>query len=130
MADALYVYDGECLLCSRFVRFLVKHDRKQELRLATAQSAAGRAIYREHELDPDEMSTAIFQVGDRTWINLDLLIEGLAWCGGPWKAARLLHVLPGFLSDWIYRCIARNRKLFNRGQCPMPSPEMKARLLD
>ncbi|MEO1188475.1 MAG: DCC1-like thiol-disulfide oxidoreductase family protein [Pseudomonadota bacterium] len=130
MAEALYVYDGDCLLCSHFVRFLVRHDRNQALKLATAQSATGRNIYIEEGLDPDAMETAILRIGDRTWTNFDLFIEGLAFCGWPWKSARVLHILPTFLSDWIYRRIANNRKLFNRGQCPMPSAEMKARMLD
>lgn len=130
MVEAIYVYDGECLLCSPFVRFLVARDRENVLKLATAQSPVGRALYVDAGLDPDLMETAILRVGDRTWINLDLFIEGLAFCGGPWKAARILHLLPSFLSDWIYQRVARNRKVFGRGQCPVPSPEMKARLID
>ena len=130
MEDTLYVYDGDCLLCSRFVRFLVRHDRDGKLRLATAQSAAGRAIYEAEGLDPDAMDTAILKIGERTWINLDLFIEGMALCGWPWKSARVLKLLPKPVSNWLYRRIANNRKRFNRGQCPMPTPEMRARLID
>jgi predicted DCC family thiol-disulfide oxidoreductase YuxK len=130
MADIIYVYDGDCALCSRFVRFLIKHEQSGTLKLATAQSATGRAIYRDEGLCPDAMETAILLVDGKTWINLDLFTEGLALCGWPWKASRILHVLPQFLSDWIYRRIANNRKRFNGGVCPLPSPEMKARLLE
>jgi len=130
MAPALYVFDGQCLLCSRLVGFLVKRDRNQCLKLATAQSAAGRAEYISIRLDPDAMETAILRIGDRTWVNLDLFIEGLALCGWPWKAARFLHILPRSFSDWLYRRIANNRKRFNHGICPMPTPEIRARLIE
>lgn len=130
MAKALYIYDGECLMCSRFVRFLVRHDADGQLQLATAQSEEGRAAYRAEGLCPDEMSTAIFKVGDKAWINLDVFTEGLAFCGWPWRAARILHVLPAPISNWLYRRVANNRKLFNSGTCPMPTPEMRARMID
>lgn len=130
MTPALYVFDGECLLRSRFVHFLVKRDRIRRLKLATAQSPAGRAEYVAIGLDPDAMETAILRVGDRTWINLDLFIEGLALCGWPWKAVRVLHILPKPCSDWLYRRIANNRKVFNRGICPIPIPEVRARLIE
>lgn len=127
---ALYVYDGECLMCSRFVRFLVKRDPDQRLRLATAQSEAGRRIYEQEGLCPDTMATAILRLEGKTWINLDLFTEGLALCGWPWTAARILHLLPAPISNWLYRRVANNRKIFNRGTCPMPTPEMRARLID
>ena len=130
MQDALYVYDGECLLCSRFVRFLVKRDPDGALKLATAQSEFGRSVYVAEGLDPDLMETAILKVGDQTWINLDLFTEGLALCGWPWKLARVLHILPRGVANWLYRRIANNRKRFNRSECPMPTPEMRARLID
>jgi len=126
----IYVYDGDCLMCSRFVRFMIDHDKTGRLQLATAQSETGRVIYVEEGLCPDAMETAILRVNGRTWTNLHLFTEGLAYCGWPWKLARVLHLLPRFASDWIYRRIANNRKLFNRGTCPMPTNEMRARLID
>ncbi|MCR9079593.1 MAG: DCC1-like thiol-disulfide oxidoreductase family protein [Hyphomonadaceae bacterium] len=130
MTEALYVYDGDCLLCSRFVRFLIKRDPAGRLKLATAQSEAGRTIYLAEGFDPDLMETAILRIGQRTWTHLDLFTEGLAMCGGVWKLARVLHILPRGLADWLYRRIANNRKRFNRSACPMPTPEMRARLID
>lgn len=130
MQDPLYVYDGDCALCSQFVRFLMKREKTDRLRLATAQSQFGRSVYEAEGLCPDAMETAILQVNGRTFINLDLFIEGLALCGWPWKSARALRLLPRAASDWLYRRIANNRKVFNRGACPVPTPEMRARLID
>ncbi|HCE24988.1 MAG TPA: hypothetical protein DF282_21110, partial [Hyphomonas sp.] len=48
----LYIYDGDCALCSRFVRFLVAHDPEGCFALMTAQSSAGRKIYIALGLDP------------------------------------------------------------------------------
>ncbi|MEM7662634.1 MAG: DCC1-like thiol-disulfide oxidoreductase family protein [Pseudomonadota bacterium] len=126
----LYVYDGECALCSRFVHFLVKHDQSEQFALMTAQSEQGRAIYRTANLDPDLMETALLRVNNRIYKNLDVFTETLVALGGIWKTAIILRLLPRPISDWIYRRIANNRKLFQREVCPMPSAEVRSRLIE
>ena len=125
----LYVFDGECLLCSRFVRFLVGHDQGR-FSLVTAQSPTGRAIYRAHGLCPDAMETALLIVGGRLYTNLSVFTESLVVLGWPWRAAAILRLLPQRLSDWLYRQIADNRRVFNRGTCPAPTPAVRARLVE
>ncbi|MEO0882242.1 MAG: DCC1-like thiol-disulfide oxidoreductase family protein [Pseudomonadota bacterium] len=129
-AGDLYVYDGECAMCSRFVHFLVKHDRGNHFALMTAQSALGRAVYRTAKLDPDLMETALLRVNGRLYKNLDVFTETLVALGGVWKTAIILRGVPRPISDWIYRRIANNRKLFQRDTCPIPSPEVRARLIE
>ena len=41
--DAI-VFDGECVLCSGFFRFMLKRDRAGRFRYATAQSDLGQAL--------------------------------------------------------------------------------------
>lgn len=126
----LYVYDGDCALCSRFVRFLVANDPAGRFALATAQSETGRAIYVAENLDPDAMETALLRIGGRVYRNLDVFTESLVAFGGIWKAAMILRLLPQPVSDWLYRRVANNRKRFQGSSCPLPTPEIKARLLD
>ena len=55
MTDApVLVFDGVCVLCSRWVQFILRHDRDARIRLAPMQSAVGRALLTEHGLDPDD----------------------------------------------------------------------------
>lgn len=129
-AGDLYVYDGDCALCSRFVHFLVAHDPEGRFALATAQSETGRALYRQEHLDPDAMETALLRIDGRVYRNLDVFTETLVAIGGMWKAALVLRWLPRQFSDWIYRRVANNRRRFQSGNCPLPTPEIKARLRD
>lgn len=126
----LYVYDGDCAICSRFVRFLVANDPDGRFALATAQSETGRAIYREEGLDPDAMETALLRIDGKTYRNLDVFTETMVALGGIWKLAGVLRALPRSVSDWLYRRIANNRKRFQRAACPLPTPEIRARFLD
>ncbi|NRQ13922.1 hypothetical protein BHMPCIPO_01142 [Ensifer sesbaniae] len=45
------VFDSECILCSGWVRFLLRHDRRAQYRYLTAQSPIGQALYRHYGLD-------------------------------------------------------------------------------
>lgn len=126
----LYVYDGECAMCSRFVRFLVSHDPGAQFALMTAQSDAGRAIYVAEGLDPDLMETALLRVDGVVYRNLDVFTETCVALGWPWKAVGVLRILPRPIADWLYRRVANNRKAFQRGACPLPTPEIKARMIE
>ena len=46
------VFDGHCVLCSRWARFVLKHDRRAVFRLLPAQSPLGHALYIHLGLDP------------------------------------------------------------------------------
>ncbi|MEG0195398.1 MAG: DCC1-like thiol-disulfide oxidoreductase family protein, partial [Stenotrophomonas sp.] len=45
------VFDGVCALCSRWVRFLLRFDRRERFRFAAMQGAQGSALLRAHGLD-------------------------------------------------------------------------------
>ncbi len=128
--EFIYVYDGECAMCSTFVRFLIAHDDDARFRLATAQSEIGRRFYREAGLCPDLMETALLIVRGRTYTHLEVFTESLALLGWPWKSALVFRALPRPLANWLYRRIANNRKIFNGGVCPAPTPEIRRRFLD
>ena len=126
----LYVYDGACVLCSRFVHFLVKYDRRRRFRLMTAQSDQGRRVYETAGLDPDAMETALLRVNGRVFKNLDVFTETLVALGGIWRSAGVLRILPRPISNWLYRRVANNRHSLFRGTCPVPSPDVRARLIE
>ncbi len=129
-SQLLYVFDGECAMCSRFVQFLVKRDTRRQFWLATAQSNVGRQYYSACGLDADEMETALLVVGDRTFTHLDVFTESLVRLGWPWKAAIVLRLIPRPLANWLYRRVANNRKRLNGAICLVPDEHIKARLLD
>ena len=59
------VFDGVCLLCSRWIRFLLKHDREDRYRFAAMQTDAGRALLVGHGLDPDDPASFLLVDGER-----------------------------------------------------------------
>ncbi|MEO8241703.1 MAG: DCC1-like thiol-disulfide oxidoreductase family protein [bacterium] len=131
MLPNLILFDGVCVLCNGWARFVAGHDRAGVFRLATAQSDTGQRIYRQLGLSPVTFDTLVVYLDGRHHIDSDAILTVLTAFGGLWRAAAILRLIPGPLRDWAYRHIARRRyRLFGRHQaCPMPTPEVRARLL-
>lgn len=130
--EAIVVFDGVCHLCSGWVRFLLARDRGGRLRFASMQSATGRNLLQAHGVDPDDPVSFLLLDAGQPWTDSDAILRVLDLLGGPWRALRVLRVIPRTLRDPLYRWIARHRyRLFGRrAVCWMPSPETSARFLD
>ncbi|MEM0985483.1 MAG: DCC1-like thiol-disulfide oxidoreductase family protein [Pseudomonadota bacterium] len=130
MGSDLIVFDGTCVFCSGFARFIAKHDTQQRFRFVTAHSPTGRQLYEAHGLDPDLMETNIVIVDGEAHIRMAAFAAAMSALGWPWKALSVVNVLPRGILDWVYDRMAKNRYRFGRRACPVPSPELRARLVE
>jgi predicted DCC family thiol-disulfide oxidoreductase YuxK len=124
------VFDGVCVLCNGWVRFLLKHDRVGRYRFAAMQSEAGRALLAGHGLDPDDPASFLLVDGAQAWTDSDAIRRVLTGLGGLWRLAGVIAVVPRVVRDPLYRWIARNRyRLFGTTECRVPTEEERARFL-
>ena len=65
------VFDGECVLCSGFFQFMLKHDTAQRFSFATAQSQLGQQLYRALGLPTDDFETNLVIVDGLIYQRLD-----------------------------------------------------------
>ena len=127
----LVVFDGDCVLCSRFATFILERDPDAMFRMTTAQSPLGQALFQHYGLDRRDFETNLVLDGGRPYVKLDSVVIVGRRLAGPWRAAAMLRLLPRALSDWIYDRIARNRyALFGRhDRCMMPPAQWQDRFL-
>jgi predicted DCC family thiol-disulfide oxidoreductase YuxK len=137
-AGPVLLFDGECGLCNRVVRLLLRLDDQEVLRFAPLQGPSAQGFLRVHGLPTDDFDTLVF-VPD--WSQRDTpdflqrtagVIAALRHCGGAGRLlADLLAIFPTALRDAGYRIIARLRyKFFGPWRaCPLPRPEWTARFL-
>ncbi len=131
-ASATVVFDGECVLCNGWVRFLLRHDRRGRYRFATMQGESGRALLARHGLDPDDPVSFLLVEGDDAFTDTDAIARVLRGLGGAWIVpASLVMVLPHAMRDPAYRFLARNRyRVFGRhDRCMIPTPQQATRFL-
>jgi predicted DCC family thiol-disulfide oxidoreductase YuxK len=124
------VFDGACVFCSGFARFMARHDRAERFRFVTAQSATGQALYRRHGLDPVAMATNIVILDGQPHVKMAAFAAAMRSLGWPWRALALAAAIPQPLADRLYDAIARNRYRFGRRACPVPSAALRGRLVE
>ncbi len=127
----IFVFDGMCVMCSGFMRFVMQRDRKHHFRFLPAQSPLGEALYVHYGLKAGDYDSVLLIEHGLVRVKWDASIgvfEGLGW---PWRVAGLGRVLPKFLSNPLYSFIARNRfKWFGRREvCLLPTAEDRERFL-
>lgn len=131
MLPNLILFDGVCVLCNGWARFVAKHDHNRIFRLATAQSDTGQKIYQDLGLSPVTFDTLVVHLNGQYHTDSDAILTVLTQFGGFWRATAILRLIPAPLRDWAYRHIARRRyRLFGRHEtCPIPTPDLQARML-
>lgn len=127
----LIVFDGVCVLCNGFARFVHRQDTQGRFRFATAQSPVGQAAYRSVGLLPEAIDTVLVRRQGTVLQKSDAVLAALAAFGRPWRTAGIFRALPRPLRDWAYDRIARNRyRLCGRhDSCPVPPPGLRERFL-
>jgi len=137
-AGPVLLFDGECGLCNRIVRLLLRLDRGERLRFARLQGDAGQAYLRAHGLPAADFDSLVF-VPD--WsrreqqdfrLRTDGVIAALRECGGPGRMlAAVLALLPAAWRDAGYRLVARWRyRIFGAWRPrPLARPEWRERFL-
>ena len=128
----LIVFDGECVLCSHFFRFMLRHDRAERFSFATAQSDLGQRLYADLGLPRDRFETMLVIVDGQRYQRLDAFAAAMGALPGAWWILGLCRFLPRILKDPLYLLVARNRyRLFGRAErCMVPSADIRARFLD
>lgn len=128
--EGLILFDGVCVLCSRWVRFVLDRDPQRLFSFVAIQSDRGRALASRYGIDPDAPETNAVIWNGRIHFKSDAALTVLRQLP-PTKALAALKAVPKPLRDLAYDQIAGNRyRLFGRtDQCMIPSPEHRARFL-
>ncbi|MEO0816167.1 MAG: DCC1-like thiol-disulfide oxidoreductase family protein [Pseudomonadota bacterium] len=132
MLPPTYVYDGECVLCSRAVQYVLKHDRSDPpIRFVAIKSAEGREIAARAGVDPDDPSTFLFVDSGQLYGSSDAVIAIAKHLSGPAPWFRFLRFVPRPLRDWVYARIANNRyALFGKlERCYLPPENSQDRFV-
>jgi len=126
------LFDGECNLCSYWVKFFIRRDPRALFKFASIQSPAGGKLYADAGFNPANPQTFLLIAADGVCSRSDAVIEIAARLGGAWRLTRGLKIIPRGIRDWAYGVLARNRyKWFGkRDSCMVPTPDIKRRFLN
>lgn len=128
--EGLILFDGVCLLCSRWVRFVIDRDPAARFRFLSIQSPKGRSLAAEMGISPDDPETNVVVLHGRAWFKSDAALMVLGALPST-RAIAVLRWAPRWLRNPAYDLIARNRyRLFGRSAtCMTPSASDRARFV-
>lgn len=127
----LIVFDGVCVLCSGFVKFVLRHDSQEKFLFATAQGPLGQALFRHYGLHTADFETNLVIIDGMAYGKLASFAAVMGTLSWPWSLLRAVRVFPRAMADWLYDRVARNRyRLFGKTEsCMLPPPNWRERFL-
>lgn len=128
----LIVFDGVCALCSGFVKWVIKRDKTEQFLFTTAQSSLGQSLFKHFQLDAEDFETNLVFHSGQVFMRMEALFAICRVLGWPWRFVCVFQILPGFLLDWMYERIKRNRyAMFGKyNTCILPEPRLSHRFID
>jgi predicted DCC family thiol-disulfide oxidoreductase YuxK len=129
--DDVILFDGVCVFCSRWVRFVVDRDEARRFRFTAIQSAYGARLAQALGIDPKDPDTNAVLHGGVAYTKSDAALTVLSLLPGL-SLARVFLAVPRPLRDAVYNLVARNRyRIFGRlDACIVPDASMRARVLE
>jgi predicted DCC family thiol-disulfide oxidoreductase YuxK len=129
--DDVIVYDGVCVFCSRWVRFVIARERESRFRCTPIQSPYGTRLAQAFGIDHADPDTNAVIHGGSAYFKSDAALTVLSNLPG-WQWTRALFAVPKPLRDAVYNLVARNRyRIFGKYEtCFVPDAAMKARVME
>jgi predicted DCC family thiol-disulfide oxidoreductase YuxK len=130
VADGTVLFDGVCVLCSWWVRFIIERDPDARFRFTPIQSPYGRILAEIFDIDKDAPETNAVVFAGAAYFKSDAAIYALQSLP-KWRWVCVLKGIPRPLRDWLYDRVARNRySLFGRTEsCLVPTPDIARRFV-
>lgn len=127
----LIVFDGACVLCSFFAKWVIRQDQKQVFLFSTAQSTLGQKLFHHYGLDARDFETNLVIIDGVLFERLHGFFAICKLLGAPTSYFTILDIFPDFFLDWLYERIKRNRfALFGKqDSCLVPDEVMKHRII-
>jgi predicted DCC family thiol-disulfide oxidoreductase YuxK len=105
----LLAFDGVCVLCNGFVRFLIKRDPQKRLQFTTNYSETGAAMFAATGQDSGAPTSVILADGEARYFESDAALRAIAALGGGWRLVSVFRIAPPFVRNPVYRFIATRR---------------------
>ena len=129
--DDVILYDGVCVFCSRWIRFVAARDVHARFRFTAIQSPYGSRLAHAFGIDANDPDTNAVIYGGIAHFKSDAALTVLSSLPG-WRWTRALFAVPKPLRDGVYTLVARNRyRIFGKyEECFVPDASMRARVME
>lgn len=128
----LLIFDGECVLCSAGIQWMLARDPDGATRFAAIQEEIPRALYTHYHLDADKFDTFMVLMNGRPFLRWAGVLAAARTLPAPWRwLGQAGRFLPSFIGDRFYDLVQRRRIGWfgRRANCFVPSPANRNRFV-
>src|SRR5262245_58932618 len=104
--DDVILFDGVCIFCSRWVRFVAARDTARRFRFTAIQSDYGTRLAKTFGIDPDDPDTNAVVHGGEVFLKSDAALTVLSQLPR-WGWTGALFAAPKPLRNAVYNLVAR-----------------------
>ncbi|NIE97745.1 DUF393 domain-containing protein [Acinetobacter sp. Tr-809] len=127
----IILFDAECVLCSAWAGFMIKHDVEYLFKLVSVQSNIGQQLLTYCHLPTDHFETMVLLENGQCYTESNAFLRIIQRLDSPYASLKYARVIPKVIRDFAYRRIALNRyRLFGQNeQCYRVTPETQQHFL-
>ena len=134
----ILLYDGDCRFCNRWVQWVVDRDEDSLFRFAAIESEFSKGLHNHLNIDIDADSIAIVSIKSLRSERLDTpffykskAVSCLFYnLNSSSLIYKILKIIPIFLADFVYDCVAAIRRFLPVPDCRLYSHEEKQLFLN
>ena len=114
-------YDGECGVCNRTVRFILKNERSNNLYFSSLQGDFAILFLAKRGIESVSSNTLYLFENGKLYHKSRAAMKLIPYLKRSFGILKILSVFPRFFRDFVYDRIAANRKVFFKDVCELIS---------
>ena len=131
LEKVILYFDGHCVLCNWWVRWLCKIDKKNIFFFSTLELISESEKNRLPLENPKIDSVIVWDQKSQPKVEAEAILYIIKRIGGLWSIFLIFKLIPLQLLNKLYRLIARKRKKWfgSYSKCPLPEKKIKHKFL-
>jgi predicted DCC family thiol-disulfide oxidoreductase YuxK len=112
------------------VNFVIKADRKKQMRFGALQTDAAQALLDQFSI-PKNTDSFVYITGNRAYLRSSAALKVMEQLPWYWRWTKVFWLVPKVLRDSVYDFVAKHRyQWFGRKEtCMIPGPDVRNRFL-
>ena len=130
--DRIIFYDGFCVLCSGFVKYIIRIDKKKTFWYSSLQSDFAKDALKVQKQLKEIPDSIVYLKEGEVYFYSDAALKILNDLGGVFRLFSILYIIPKFIRNFFYKWLAKNRYgIFGkRKTCFIPDEKLSTRILN
>ena len=129
--NPILLFDGICNLCNSSVKFILRHDKREQFLFSSLQSDASKKLLLQYNVKKITMDSIVLIEDGKVYQKSSAIIRICQLLHWPWAIFSIAKYLPISFRDKLYEMIASRRYSWfgKKDTCMLMIPKYKNRFI-